>query len=555
MNGYDYSVAILGSGIAGSVLANILARHGHSVALIDSGNHPRFALGESTIGETSYLLKLLSERFGVPELGHVSSFEGVRAHVSSSCGVKRNFGFVYHREGAIQDPDEVTQCSVSEFPNGPEMHMHRQDIDSYLFYTAVRYGAVPKQRTWVERVEFTDSGATLTTKSGEQMRVRYVVDASGRNSVLANQFGLRENPCRFQTNSRTLFTHMVGVVPFDDVTSPSGQPSKWHQGTLHHLFDGGWMWVIPFDNHERSTNPLCSVGLNLDVTRYPKPEGQSAAGEWETFLDRFPSIRRQFTDARPAWDWVSTGRTQYSSSVTVGDRWTMMSHAAGAIDALFSRGMANTMQVIYAFAPILLDALGDDDFATERFQRIDTLNQRILDFNDRLVHGSYVSFRDFDLWRAWSKVWFLGWNMGISRIVGTYFRYLENGDQSLFDRLLDAPYPGSFCPDLTEFQNLFDRLSAVADAVEAGRTTPADAVAELSRLFSGADYLPTPLRLSDVLRRWHDGSFEAQRQMYNWGRTSAPEPLRRYYDYDLDQLVAATRAASTRSWESVRVPA
>ncbi|SNQ50009.1 Monodechloroaminopyrrolnitrin halogenase PrnC [Frankia canadensis] len=538
MSGYDYSVAILGSGIAGSTLANILARHGHSVVLVDSGSHPRFALGESTIGETTYLLKLLAERFDVPELAHVSSFEGVRSHVTSACGVKRNFGFVYHREGHVQNPEEVTQCNVSEFPNGPEMHMHRQDIDSYLFYTAVRYGAEPRQRTWVEKVEFSADAATLTTRSGDRLRVRYVVDASGRNSVLASTFGLREDPCRFRTSSRTLFTHMVGVTPFDEVTTPSGQPSEWHQGTLHHIFDGGWLWVIPFDNHQRATNPLCSVGLNLDTRRFPKEPGRSADQEWADFLSRFPSVARQFAGARPAWDWVSTGRTQYSSSRTVGDRWAMMSHAAGAIDALFSRGMANTMQVIYAFAPTLLAALDDDDFSAERFNHIDALNQTILDVNDKLVHGSYVSFRDFDLWRAWSKVWFMGWNMGIARILGTYFGYLEKGDRELFDRLLDAPHPGTFCPDLPEFQPLFAALSGVMVDVEEGRLAAADAVGRLAGLLGGADFLPTPLRLGDVLRRWHDGSFESQRRMYEWGRSSSPEPMRRWYEYDLDELLS-----------------
>jgi FADH2 O2-dependent halogenase len=541
MSGNDYSVAILGSGIAGSTLASILARHGHSVVLVDNASHPRFALGESTIGETSYLLKLLSARFDVPELGYVSSFEGVRSHVTSACGIKRNFGFVYHREGQPQDPEEVTQCNVSEFPNGPEMHMHRQDIDSYLFYTAVRYGAVPRQRTAVERVEFADDAATVVLRSGERLRVRYVVDASGRNSVLANEFGLREDPCRFRTNARTLFTHMVGVRPFDDVTVPSGQPSHWHQGTLHHMFDGGWLWVIPFDNHERATNPLCSVGLSLDCERHPKPSGVTAEQEWEDFLDRFPAVRRQFADARPVWDWISTGRTQFSSTRTVGDRWAMMSHAAGAIDALFSRGMANTMQVIYAFAPMLMTALADDDLSAERFAAIDAFNQTILDFNDRLVHGSYVSFRDFDLWRAWSKVWFLGWNMGIARIVGTYFSYLEKGDRAVFEglELADAPHPGSFCPDLTEFQALYGQLHQVMLDVEADRMTPADAVKRLSQLLS-ADFLPTPLQLHDVLRRWHDGSLEGQRRMYEWGRTAAPSQLRRWYDYDLDGLVART---------------
>ncbi|MCK9894755.1 NAD(P)/FAD-dependent oxidoreductase [Frankia sp. AgB32] len=543
MSGYDYSVAILGSGIAGSTLANILARHGHSVVLVDSGTHPRFALGESTIGETTYLLKLLAERFDVPELGHVSSFAGVRSHVTSACGVKRNFGFVYQRDGLVQDPEEVTQCSVSEFPNGPEMHMHRQDIDSYLFYTAVRYGAEPRQRTKVERVDFTADAATLTTSTGETIRVRYVVDASGRNSVLASAFGLREEPCRFRTSSRTLFTHMVGVLPFDDVTTPSGQPTRWHQGTLHHIFDGGWLWVIPFDNHRHATNPLCSVGLNLDTKRFPRQPGRSAEQEWADFLDRFPSVARQFAEARPAWDWVATGRTQYSSTHTVGDRWAMMSHAAGAIDALFSRGMANTMQVIYAFVPTLMTALADDDFSAERFRHIDTLNQTVLAVNDKLVHGSYVSFRDFDLWRAWSKVWFMSWNLGIARIVGTHFSYLETGDHKLFDQLLDSPFPGTFCPDLPEFQPLFESLSAVMVDVEEGRLSPAAAVDRLAHLLGGAPFLPAPLQLGDVLRRWHDGSFEAQRRMYEWGRTSAPPSMRRWYAYDLDNLLARTGGA------------
>ncbi|WP_018638606.1 NAD(P)/FAD-dependent oxidoreductase [Parafrankia elaeagni] len=540
MSEYDFSVAILGSGIAGSTLANILARHGHSVVLVDSGTHPRFALGESTIGETTYLLKLLSKRFDVPELGHVSSFDGVREHVSSACGVKRNFGFVYHREGEIQNPDEVTQCSVSEFPNGPEMHMHRQDIDSYLFYSAVRHGAHPRQRTFVDHVEFTDTAATLVTKSNERIRVRYVVDASGRNSVLANQYGLRDDPCRFRTHSRTLFTHMVGVTPFDEVTRPSGQPSPWYQGTLHHLFDGGWLWVIPFDNHQRATNPLCSVGLNLDTRRFPKQPGARADEEWQAFLDRFPSVARQFEGARPTWEWVSTGRTQYSSTRTVGDRWAMMSHAAGAVDALFSRGMANTMQVIYAFAPLLMEALADGDLSAERFAPIEQLNQTILDVNDQLVAGSYVSFRDFDLWRAWSKVWFMAWNLGISRIVGTYFTFEESGDPALFEQLSDAPFPGTFCPDLPEFQDLFRQLGTIMEQVDGGRTAPGQAVDQLARLLGSAAFLPAPLRLGDVLRRWHDGSFEAQRRMYEWGRSTSPAPLRRWYDYDLDALLSRT---------------
>ena len=53
-------VVIIGSGIGGSSVAAILARQGLKIAMVDTAVHPRFALGESTIGETTFLMRLLA---------------------------------------------------------------------------------------------------------------------------------------------------------------------------------------------------------------------------------------------------------------------------------------------------------------------------------------------------------------------------------------------------------------------------------------------------------------------------------------------------------------
>lgn len=523
---------VLGSGIGGSSVAAILARQGVSVAMIDAARHPRFALGESTIGETSFLMRLLALRYDVPELARVSTSRGIRDHASRRCGIKTNFGFVYHRPNVEHDPYEVTQCSVSEGPFGPESHLMRADIDEYLFHAAVRYGAVAREGVRVRSVSFTDDGARIELSDDEVFTADYVIDATGRTSVLAGEFGLREEPCRFRTNARTIFTHMRGVKPYDSVEPSSGQPNLWHQGTLHHLFHGGWMWVIPFDNHPAAGSDLVSVGLSLDTTVFPGREGVTAQQEWDGFMARYPTMGRQFAEATVAFPWVSTGRTQFSSSRTVGDRWVLMSHAAGAIDALFSRGMANTMAVIEAFVPLFLAAREDRDFSAGRFAYIDTLNQRILDNNDRLIAGSYISFRDFDLWRAWSKMWYLAWNLGVIRIAGTYYRYLETGDRALLDALHAGPCPGSFLPELESSQAQFDECYELMLAVERGDVTPADAIPKLAFILGDGEASPEPLNLHDVLRRWHDGSTETQRLIYNWGRTVAPAQLRRFFDYD-----------------------
>ena len=65
---HDFDVAILGNGLSGSMLATILGKKGVSVVLIDADQHPRFAVGESTIPHTSLLISLLAEKYDLPEL-------------------------------------------------------------------------------------------------------------------------------------------------------------------------------------------------------------------------------------------------------------------------------------------------------------------------------------------------------------------------------------------------------------------------------------------------------------------------------------------------------
>jgi len=72
-----------------------------------------------------------------------------------------------------------------------------------------------------------------------------------------------------------------------------------------------------------------------------------------------------------------------------------------------------------------------------------------------------------------------------------------------------------------------------------GRRTPADAVAQLAWILGDGEASPAPLNLQDVLRRWHDGSQETQRMIYQWGRTAAPAALRPFFDYARATIPAA----------------
>ena len=166
----DCDIAIIGSGIAGSITACILARNGLRVALLDQGGHPRFAIGESMIPLTSHLLRIMADRYEVPELDYCSTFTKLRRHVTSSSGIKRNFSFVHHTKGSAFDPRKSTMLPIEHYPHGAEAHLMRQDIDAFLYAAALRYGAIGLDHVTIASVEFSPSAAEVRTTAGDTVR-------------------------------------------------------------------------------------------------------------------------------------------------------------------------------------------------------------------------------------------------------------------------------------------------------------------------------------------------------------------------------------------------
>ncbi|MFI2213277.1 NAD(P)/FAD-dependent oxidoreductase [Streptomyces sp. NPDC020141] len=522
----QYDVAILGSGMAGGMLGAVLARNGVKVLLLDAGTHPRFAVGESTIPYTSGMTRLISDRYDVPELMALSSHKGISRHVSKYCGQKQNFGFVYHEEGKLQDPEKINQLVVPSAIR-TETHLFRQDTDSYLFNIAVKYGAHPQLATRIADVEIDpDEGAVLRTDRGEEFRAHYVVDGSGFRSPLAEKFALRETPTRARTHSRTLFTHMIGVTPFDKAPAARKhrQPNPWHNGTLHHVFDGGWLWVIPFDNHPESINPLCSVGLTLDPRVFPKDEtpGQE---EFDAFLTRFPEIAWQFKNAKAVRPWVSTGRLQYSAKQVVGERFCLTSHAAGFIDALYSRGLTNTMELVNALGWRLIAASRDGDWSQDRFSYLETLQQGLFDFHDNLVHSSFVGFRDYELWNAVNRTWMLGTMLGNVMLEDAYYRYTRTGDERILLELENSPHPGSPLPVSEGFIAMGALTGDLCRSVEEGNTTPTAAAARILEHIRGADFIAPSFRFGERDTRCFNMSPAKMATNAVWCRKEAPPEI------------------------------
>ncbi|TKA11216.1 NAD(P)/FAD-dependent oxidoreductase [Actinacidiphila oryziradicis] len=527
-NGTEFDVIILGSGIAGSTLGAILARNGASVLLIDAANHPRFAVGESTTPHTLVLFKLLARRYGVPELEVLTSYESCIEEIGTTNGIKRHFGFMVHHEGQEPDPLEVNQFNAPAKLN-QSSHLFRQDSDAYLYYAAVRYGCVAKQGYRVADVELGDDHVTVVGQDGTRHTARYLVDASGFRSPLAQKLALREQPARFKHHSRSLFTHMVGVKTTDEcLRMPLTEmpPVPWFHGTMHHMFPRGWFWVIPFNNEPRSRNQLVSVGLTLDERLYPKSADLTPGEEFAHYAAKFPAVERIFTDARAVREWVSTDRLQYSSSRTIGHRWCLMSHAAGFLDPLFSRGISNTAEVINALSWRLLAALKDDDFSEERFGFVEKLEQGLLDFNDNMVNSSFVSFENYELWNAVFRVWAYGGVPGNLRVERLIDRFEKTRDDDVFDALEDVPNIGLWWPDQPAYRALFDHMVKLCDQVDAGTLDATVAGRELMARIGSSEFVAPNFGFRERDVRFITPTKQMLKDMMRWIATEAPEDMR-----------------------------
>jgi FADH2 O2-dependent halogenase len=475
-------------------------------------------------------LHILAVRYDVPEIKHLLDVKSVTKHIGPSHGRKQSFGFVMQRPGHEPDPRETTMFIIPPILT-ESSHLFRQDTDSHYFYVAAKYGCDTRQNWRAADLDFDEKGVTITGQNGEVFRARYLIDASGFRSLLAEKLDLREDPSPLKHHSRSMFTHYVGVKPFDAVSHHPlslRPPAPWHGGTLHHLIERGWFWIIPFDNHKASKNPLCSVGLTLDERFYPRPADMTPDEEFNRFLDLYPSVKRQFTDAQRVREWVSTDRMQYSSKQSVGYRWCLMSHAAGFIDALFSRGLSNTFEVVDALASRLLAALRDDDFSVERFEYVERLEHGLLHYNDELVNSSFISFSHFRLWNAVFRVWGSSLTPGVLRLTRARLGYANDHDERHFRELEEAPHPGLWWPEGTMFPRLLESTAETCEKYEVGEIDGDTAADIIFKLLDECELVNPTFGWKDPEHRFVWPKVPTMARFMVWATLQAPPELRKH---------------------------
>lgn len=357
---HAYDIAILGSGFGGSLMSMVAHRLGLSVLLVERGTHPRFAIGESTSPLTNLLLEQIADTYDLPFLKPFTSFgPWQRSYPHIAVGLKRGFTYYHHTAGHrfARDEDRRSQLMVAASRSNEvsDTHWYRSAFDEFLVHQAIAMGVEYSDYTQIEGI--TRSGdnewSLRGSRQGEpyEVNARLILDATGPRGVLQRLFQIPESQFPDFPKTQALFTHFTGVERCDALTEycvPGSPPFPPDDAALHHLFDGGWMWVLRFGNGITSVGVSITDDLAEDLGL---PGDRSYA--WQRFLDRFPSVAVHLAAAVPTLPLIHSARLSFRTSQAAGDGWVMLPSATAFIDPLFSTGIPLTLLGIERLGRIL----------------------------------------------------------------------------------------------------------------------------------------------------------------------------------------------------------
>ena len=314
-------VLVIGGGPAGSTIAALLAERGRDVVMLEKSRHPRFHIGESLLPFNMPLFDRLGvgkeiEAIGIPKYG-------------------AEFVSPAHEKPVMY---EFVNAMGNPFPS--TYQVRRSQFDEILFRNAARKGATAIEACRVTGVEFRNGGAEVSAREADsaekQWRARFVVDASGRDTFLANRFKVKQRDPR--NNTAAIYGHFEGARRL---------PGKAEGNITLFWFEHGWFWFIPLADGATSVGAVCFPSYLK--SRKTNPE--------QFLLDTIalaPALAARLRDARLVSPVTATGNYSYAAPGRAsGESYIMVGDAYAFIDPIFSTGVLLAMQSGFSGADVV----------------------------------------------------------------------------------------------------------------------------------------------------------------------------------------------------------
>ena len=329
----DADVIIVGGGPAGSALGAQLARAGVDHLIVDRAHHPRAHVGESLSYSTMSLLKEIDFLPVIEREGFL---------------VK---GGVTWTTWDDEQPIDMKFDGLGE--TDYSYQVDRAKFDDLLLNHARSLGTRIFSGGLVERIDFDRHGfaSGVTATVGESkfpLRARIVVDASGRESLLAHQLKL------YRPEVRQLCVHSW----FSDVDL-NGDNANF---TRIHLLPipRGWVWQIPINGK------TTSVGVVTGRISFVK-SGEDVDQFFRWAINMNPLLAASMKNAQRLREFRMDDNFNYTMERFVGDGWLLIGDAAFFVDPIFCSGISDALHSAKFASQAIVNALKNDDVSESAF--------------------------------------------------------------------------------------------------------------------------------------------------------------------------------------------
>ena len=369
----EYHTVVVGGGPAGSTTAALLAMKGLKVLLLERELFPRAHVGESLLPASLPIFDSLGVRDSIDNAGFVKKYGAAM----------------------VWGNDRSTWSWLFAETKGPYSHSYqvtRPEFDMILLENAREKGVHIRQKCQVLAPLFSENDSTVAgvefiNQDGnhEKITAQIVIDASGQQTLFANQFNLKDWD--------TAFKHLA---IYGYYSGGEHLPAPDHGSILIESFENGWVWKIPLPDGSTS------VGVVMDAAWAQHEIRKSSVDQvFKTQVGLTNEISNLISQATfkeethliKDWSYVTTKMT--------GDGYVLVGDAACFIDPLFSSGVHLALQSGVLAAAYAATAISSPDLAKSAARQYEaTYRRRYGYFHElaRLFYGSNKSL-DSQFWQ------------------------------------------------------------------------------------------------------------------------------------------------------------